>query len=174
MVIPNFQTPELCKKNITSKNNFFSNFPNERNRIFVLGCFFLLTNFNFLTSHLKYGGLRIAILNNLGHLTRNILCWFKLSGQNELNFNFQTRFAPIGLRIDKKRREQKLLRILLELLWCFFFSEILNQKNYQELRWNYSVKWWEMFFTRRFYTAQESSTRVKSPKTCLTENIFAW
>ena len=29
-------------------------------------------------------------------------CRFKLSGQNEQNLNFQTRFSQIGLRLDKK------------------------------------------------------------------------
>ena len=54
------------------------------------------------------------------------LCWFKLSGRNEQNLNFQTRFSQIGLRLDKKWRGQKLLRISSELIWCHFFSEILN------------------------------------------------
>ena len=35
-------------------------------------------------------------------------CWFKLSGQNEQNLNFETRFSQIGLRLDKKWREQKI------------------------------------------------------------------
>ena len=36
--------------------------------------------------------------------------------------------SQIGLRLDKKWREQKLHRISSELIWCNFFSEILNQK----------------------------------------------
>ena len=40
----------------------------------------------------------------------------KLSGQNEQNLNFQTRFSQIGLRLDKNGLEQMLLRILSELL----------------------------------------------------------
>ena len=61
-----------------------------------------------------------------------IQCWFKLSGRNEQNLNFQTRFSQIGLRLDKKWRGQKLLRISPELIWCHFspkFStNILPQK----------------------------------------------
>ena len=34
-----------------------------------------------------------------------VQCWFKLSGQNEQNLNFQTRFSQIGLRLDKKWRD---------------------------------------------------------------------
>ena len=60
-----------------------------------------------------------------------IQCWFKLSGQNEQNLNFQTRFSQIGLRLDKKWRGQKLLRILPKLIWCHFFSKVLN-KNFTQ------------------------------------------
>ena len=45
-----------------------------------------------------------------------IQCWFKLSGQNEQNLNFQTSFSQIGLKLDQKWREQKLLRISAELI----------------------------------------------------------
>ena len=31
-----------------------------------------------------------------------IQCWFKVSGQNEQNLHFQTRFYQIGLRLVKK------------------------------------------------------------------------
>ena len=55
-----------------------------------------------------------------------IQCWFKLSGQNEQNLNFQTRFSQIGLKLDKKWRLQKLPKISPELKWCYFFSQILN------------------------------------------------
>ena len=83
-----------------------------------------------------------------------VQCWFKLSGQNEQILNFQTRFSQIGLRLDKKWREQKVLRISSKLIWCHFFSEILNEnftpkmghfgffqliKNYTEI--NYLVNW---------------------------------
>ena len=37
--------------------------------------------------------------------------WFKLSGQNEQNLIFQTRFSQIGLRLHKKWTEQKMLKI---------------------------------------------------------------
>ena len=57
----------------------------------------------------------------------SLQCWFKLSGQIEQNLNFQTRFSQIGLRLDKNWTEKKLLRISPELLWCHFFSEILNK-----------------------------------------------
>ena len=65
--------------------------------------------------------------SKLFNLSKKVQCWFKLSGQNEQNLNFQTRFSQIGLKLDKKRTEIKLLRISSELIWCNFFSEVLNQ-----------------------------------------------
>ena len=46
--------------------------------------------------------------------------------------NFQPRFSQIGLGLDKKGREQKVLRVPSELIWCNFspkFStKVLPQK----------------------------------------------
>ena len=114
-------------------------------------------------------------------------CCFKLSGQNEQSLNFQTRFSQIGLRLNKKWTEQKLLRISSELIWCNFFSEILNQNftpkwvilafsNNQKLRWNYSVKWIDktIISQEASYAAQQCLRRVKSSKTSKREKIFIW
>ena len=111
-------------------------------------------------------------------LNIKLQCWFKLSGQNEQNLNFQTRFSQIWLRLDKKEREQKLLRISPELIWCHFFSEILNKnftpkmgqfgffqliKNYAETTLLIDTK---IISQEASYAVQQSLTRVKSPKIC--------
>ena len=107
---------------------------------------------------------------------RAFIQWFKLSGQNEQKLNFQTRFSRIGLRLDKKWSEQKLLRISSELIWCNFFFEILNQnctpklshfgffqliKNYAETTLWINQK---IISQEASYAAQKSLRRVKSPK----------
>ena len=48
---------------------------------------------------------------------------FSLAGHNEQNVEFHTRLLQtikqqIGLRLNKKRRDQKLLRISPEIIWC--------------------------------------------------------
>ena len=106
----------------------------------------------------------------------NIQCWFKLSGRNQQNLNFQTRFSQIGLRLDKMWRGQKLLRISPELIWCHFFTEILNKnftpkmghfgffqliKNYAETTLLIDMK---IISQEASYAAQHSLRRVKSPK----------
>ena len=101
-------------------------------------------------------------------------CWFKLSGQNEEKFSFQTRFSQFGLRLDKKRREQKLPRISSELKWCNFFSKVLNQnftpghfcffqliKDYAETALLIDEKY---ISHEDSYRAQQSSTKIKSPR----------
>ena len=115
-----------------------------------------------------------------------VQCWFKLSGQNEQNLNFQTRFSQIGLRLDKKWRGQKFLRISPELIGCHFFSEILNKnftpkmghfgfcqliKNYAETTLLIDKK---IISQEASHAAQQSLTRVKSPKTSINEKIFTW
>ena len=111
-----------------------------------------------------------------------IQCWFKLSGQNEQNLNFQTRFSQIGLKLDKKWREQKLLRILSKLIWCYFFSEILNQNftpkmghfGFFQLIMNYTET--TMLIDEKIISqeAQQSLRRVKYPKTSIGEKVFTW
>ena len=111
-------------------------------------------------------------------------CWFKLSGQNEQNLNFQTRFSQIGLRLDKKWRGQKLLRISPELIWCHFFSEILNKnftpklghfgffqliKNYAETTLLIDKK---IISQEASHAVSQILTRVKSSKTSKREKIF--
>ena len=54
--------------------------------------------------------------------------WFKIFGQNEKTWIFESVFLNLGLKLDKKWREQKLLRILPEIKCCNFFYETLNQK----------------------------------------------
>ena len=115
-----------------------------------------------------------------------IQCWFKLSGQNDQNLNFQTRFSQIGLRLDKKWRVQKLLRISPELIWCHVFSEILNK--------NFSPKKGHFCFFQLIkhsaetillidlkiksqeasYAVQQSLRKVISPKTSINEKILTW
>ena len=105
-------------------------------------------------------------------------CWFKLSGQIEQNLNFQTRFSQIGLRLDKKWREQKLLRISPELICCHFFSEILNKifapkvghfgffqliKNCAETTLLIDMK---VISQEAYYAVQQSLRGVKFPKIC--------
>ena len=107
---------------------------------------------------------------------RGIQWWFKLSGQNEQNLNFQTRFSQIGLRLDKKWREQKLIRFSPELIWCYFFSETLNQnftpkmghfgffqliKSYAEITLLIDKN---IISQEVPYTSQQSLRSVKSPK----------
>ena len=77
--------------------------------------------------HRKFTNNTTAEFFNEFELGTTIQCWFKLYGRNEQNLNFQTRFSQIGLRLDKKWTEQKLLRISPELIWCHFFAEILNK-----------------------------------------------
>ena len=113
-------------------------------------------------------------------------CWFKLSGQNKQNLDFQTRFSRIGLRLDKKWSEQKLLRILSKLIWCNFFSKILNQnftpkmghfgffqliKNYTETTLLIDET---VLSQEASYIAQQMLRRVKSPKTSIREKVFTW
>ena len=123
--------------------------------------------------------IHICILSEIFTLCQVwVQCWFKLSGQNEQNLNFQTRFSQIGLRLDKKGRGQKLLRISPELIWCHFFSEILNInfnpkmghfgffqliKNYTETTLLIDMK---IISQEASYAAQQSLNRVKSPKIC--------
>ena len=111
-------------------------------------------------------------------------CWFKLSGQNEQNLNFQTRFSQIALRLDKKWGGQKLLRILPELIWCHFFSKILNKnftpklghfgffqliKNYAETTLLIDKK---IIWQEASHAVSQILTRVKSSKTSKREKIF--
>ena len=49
-------------------------------------------------------GIRIANVANLGNITRDIHCWFKLTGQNGQNMKFQTLFFQIGLRLDRQKK----------------------------------------------------------------------
>ena len=109
---------------------------------------------------------------------RIVQCWFKLSGRNEQNLNFQTRFSQIGLRLEKTWRWQKLLKISPELIWCHFFSEILNKKftpkmghfgffqlikNYAETTLLIDMK---IISQEVSYAVQQSLRRVKFPKIC--------
>ena len=91
---------------------------------------------------------------------------------------FKRVFSQIWLRLDKKRTEQKLLKILSELIWCSFFSEILNQNftpkkghfGFFQLIKNYAET--TLLIDEKFISleassaAQQSLGRVKSPKIC--------
>ena len=59
-----------------------------------------------------------ALTLNTEFILLLVQCWFKLSGQNEQIKKVQTSFSQIGLRLDKKWREQNMLRTSLELLCC--------------------------------------------------------
>ena len=48
-------------------------------------------------------------------------CWFKLTGQTELIFKFETRFSQIGLSLGKNLWRQNLLKILARWIWCNLF-----------------------------------------------------
>ena len=58
-----------------------------------------------------------------------VQCWFKLTGQNELNFKFETRFSQIGLSLGENLWRQKFLKILAGLIWCNLFYEIRAQNS---------------------------------------------
>ena len=61
----------------------------------------------------------------------HIPCCFELSGKNEQKLKLQIRFPQTGLRLNKNRREQKLLIISPELkcsLFCGIGNQISNQK----------------------------------------------
>ena len=79
-----------------------------------------------------------------------------------------------------------MFRILPELIWCHFFSKILNKKitpkvghfGFFQLIKNYAetILLIDMKFISQetSYAAQQSLTRVKSPKTSINEKIFTW
>ena len=104
----------------------------------------------------QYKGLKTIFISSIFYYWHffDIQCWFKLTGQN---LTFQTRFSQIGLKLDKNWTEQKLITISPALIWCNFFSEMLNQNSIpkighflidQELSWNYLVNRWENYITR--------------------------
>ena len=102
------------------------------------------------------------------------LRWFKLSGKNEQNLNFHTRFSQIRLRLDKKWWWQMLLKISPELIWCHFFSEIFD-KNFTPIMGHFSffqlIKNYELIDLKiisqeAFYAAQQNLKRSKFSKIC--------
>ena len=57
----------------------------------------------------------------------DIQCWFKLTGQSELNLKTKTRFSQIGLSLGENLWRQNLLKVLAALIWCNFFCEVQAQ-----------------------------------------------
>ena len=97
---------------------------------------------------------------------------------------FKQNFSQIGLWLDKKLTELKMLRISPELTWCNFLSKILNQnftpkmgnfgffqliKNYAETTLLINEKY---ISQEGSYTTQQSSRRVKSPKNLYKRKYF--
>ena len=105
-----------------------------------------------------------------------IQCWFKLTGQNEQILKIQTRFSQIVLRLDKKWREQKLLKNSPELYGAIFspeFSTKISPKKWEffvffQLTKNYAETILlidEKYISQEVsYTVQKNSRKVDSPK----------
>ena len=104
-------------------------------------------------------------------------CWFKLFGQN---LKLQTRFSQFELRLDKKWREQKVLKISPELVRNFqpkFYPKIGHFgffqiiKNYAEITLLIDMK---SISQEASYSAQQSLRSVESPKTCANSLKFVF